>query len=145
MNHSFCLRSFLFCHFIRVPPQLFHIFIVISSNCPEHISEEQSAAYHYYIYILYIYITYLCGIKNPLIYSISDALNKMSLSLLNFHCFALQAEESRGYQELLAAAKRVSSVPVALCVVKDVWAEYSISSDTLVLFRKVHHNSSEFW
>ncbi|XP_029706185.1 endoplasmic reticulum resident protein 27 [Takifugu rubripes] len=49
----------------------------------------------------------------------------------------LEAEESRGYQELLAAAKRVSSVPVALCVVKEVWAEYSISSDTLVLFRKV--------
>lgn len=51
--------------------------------------------------------------------------------------FVFQGEESRGYQELVAAAKRVDSVPVAICMVKEVWADYSISSDTMVLFRKV--------
>lgn len=54
-----------------------------------------------------------------------------------------QSEESRGYQELVAAAKRVESVPAAVCTVKEVWAEYNVSSDTIILFRKVlhlHHN-----
>lgn len=48
----------------------------------------------------------------------------------------LEGEESRGYQELVAAAKRVDSVPVALCSAKEVWSEYSLSSDTIALFRK---------
>lgn len=51
--------------------------------------------------------------------------------------FGSQGEESRGYQELIAAAKRVDTVPVAICTVKEVWADYSVSSDTIVLFRKV--------
>uniref|UniRef100_A0A3Q3W8M9 Endoplasmic reticulum protein 27 n=1 Tax=Mola mola TaxID=94237 RepID=A0A3Q3W8M9_MOLML len=48
----------------------------------------------------------------------------------------LEGEESRGYQELVEAAKRVSSVPVAVCTVKEVWADYNLSSDTITLFRK---------
>lgn len=51
--------------------------------------------------------------------------------------FVSQGEESRGYQELVEAAKRVSSVPVAVCTVKEVWADYNLSSDTITLFRKV--------
>lgn len=51
--------------------------------------------------------------------------------------FCCQSEEIRGYQELAAAAKRVDPVLVAMCTVKDVWADYNISSDTIVLFRKV--------
>ncbi|XP_070844114.1 endoplasmic reticulum resident protein 27 [Chaetodon trifascialis] len=48
----------------------------------------------------------------------------------------LEGEESHGYQELVAAAKKVDSVPVAICSVKEVWADYNISSDTITLFRK---------
>lgn len=48
----------------------------------------------------------------------------------------LEGEESHGYKELVAAAKRVKSVPVALCSSKEAWAEYSLSSDTIALFRK---------
>lgn len=54
-----------------------------------------------------------------------------------------QSEESHGYQELVDAAKRVESVPAAMCSVKEVWADYNVSSDTIILFRKVlhlHHN-----
>lgn len=55
------------------------------------------------------------------------------------HYFAAvcQGEESRGYQELVVAAKRVESVPVAFCSAKEVWTEYSLSSGTITLFRKV--------
>lgn len=59
------------------------------------------------------------------------------------HPSVFQSEESRGYQELVAAAKRVESVPAAMCTVKEVWAHYNVSSDTIILFRKVlrlHHN-----
>jgi len=52
-----------------------------------------------------------------------------------------QGEESHGYQELVAAAKQVDSVPVALCTVKEVWADYSLSSDTITLFRKVFYTT----
>ncbi|KAM8773456.1 endoplasmic reticulum resident protein 27 [Acanthopagrus schlegelii] len=52
----------------------------------------------------------------------------------------LEGEESRGYQELVAAAKRVDSVPVAICTEKEVWADHSISSDTITLFRKVDNH-----
>ncbi|XP_040002846.1 endoplasmic reticulum resident protein 27 isoform X2 [Xiphias gladius] len=48
----------------------------------------------------------------------------------------LEGEESHGYKELVAAAKRIDSVPVAICSVKEVWADYSLSSDTITLFRK---------
>ncbi|GAA6215089.1 endoplasmic reticulum resident protein 27 [Lates japonicus] len=48
----------------------------------------------------------------------------------------LEGEESHGYEELVAAAKRIDSVPVAICTVKEVWAEYSLSSDTITIFRK---------
>ncbi|XP_055014581.1 endoplasmic reticulum resident protein 27 [Boleophthalmus pectinirostris] len=47
-----------------------------------------------------------------------------------------EGENSRGYKELLAAAKKVDSVPVAICSVKEVWADYSLSTDTITLFRK---------
>lgn len=51
--------------------------------------------------------------------------------------FVFQGEESHGYKELTAAAKRVDSVPAAICTVKEVWAEYGLGSDTITLFRKV--------
>lgn len=50
-----------------------------------------------------------------------------------------QGEESHGYQELVAAAKRVDSVPVAICTEKEVWADYSLASGTITLFRKVFY------
>ncbi|XP_073334388.1 endoplasmic reticulum resident protein 27 [Pagrus major] len=52
----------------------------------------------------------------------------------------LEGEESKGYQELVAAAKRVDSVPVAICTEKEVWAEHSVSSDTITLFRKADNH-----
>ncbi|XP_019939577.2 endoplasmic reticulum resident protein 27 [Paralichthys olivaceus] len=52
----------------------------------------------------------------------------------------LEGEESRGYKELVAAAKRVDSVPVAICTAKEVWAEYQLSSDTITLFRKADNH-----
>ncbi|XP_008275680.1 endoplasmic reticulum resident protein 27 [Stegastes partitus] len=52
----------------------------------------------------------------------------------------LEGEESHGYKELLAAAKRVESVPAAICTVKEVWADYSLSSDTITLFRKADNH-----
>ncbi|KAM4585319.1 endoplasmic reticulum resident protein 27 [Odontesthes bonariensis] len=48
----------------------------------------------------------------------------------------LESEESQGYKELVAAMKRVDSVPAAICTVKEVWADYGLSSDTISLFRK---------
>ncbi|XP_028269036.1 endoplasmic reticulum resident protein 27 isoform X2 [Parambassis ranga] len=52
----------------------------------------------------------------------------------------LEGVESHGYKELLEAAKRVDSVPVAICTVKEVWADYSLSSDTITLFRKADNH-----
>lgn len=52
---------------------------------------------------------------------------------------SFQGEDSHSYKELLAAAKRVDSVPVAICTVKEVWADYGLSSDTITLFRKVFY------
>ncbi|XP_060921348.1 endoplasmic reticulum resident protein 27 [Labrus mixtus] len=52
----------------------------------------------------------------------------------------LEGEESDSYKELVAAAKRVDSVPVAICSVKEVWADYSVSSDTITLFRKADNH-----
>lgn len=50
-----------------------------------------------------------------------------------------QGEESYGYKELVEAVKQVSSLPAAICSVKEVWAEYNLSSDAIALFRKVLH------
>ncbi|XP_019717250.1 endoplasmic reticulum resident protein 27 [Hippocampus comes] len=52
----------------------------------------------------------------------------------------LEGEESHGYKELVAAAKRVDSVSVAICVSKEVWADYGIKSDTITLFRKADNH-----
>ncbi|XP_072318919.1 endoplasmic reticulum resident protein 27 [Eucyclogobius newberryi] len=52
----------------------------------------------------------------------------------------LEGEASLGYKELLAAAKTVGSVPAALCSVKEVWADYSVSTDTITLFRKADNH-----
>ncbi|XP_049427551.1 endoplasmic reticulum resident protein 27 [Epinephelus fuscoguttatus] len=52
----------------------------------------------------------------------------------------LEGEESHGYKELIAAAKRVDSVPVAICTEKEVWADYGLSSDTITLFRKADNH-----
>ncbi|XP_047434709.1 endoplasmic reticulum resident protein 27 [Mugil cephalus] len=52
----------------------------------------------------------------------------------------LEGEDSHGYKELIVAAKRVDSVPVAICTVKEVWADYGLSSDTLTLFRKADNH-----
>ncbi|XP_013860346.1 endoplasmic reticulum resident protein 27 [Austrofundulus limnaeus] len=54
----------------------------------------------------------------------------------------LESEESKGYKELVAASKRVDSVPAAICSVKEVWANYSVPSDSISLFRKAD-NSQE--
>ncbi|XP_041840271.1 endoplasmic reticulum resident protein 27 [Melanotaenia boesemani] len=52
----------------------------------------------------------------------------------------LESEESRGYKEFLAASKQIDSVPAAICTVEEVWADYSISSDTIALFRKADNH-----
>ncbi|XP_061833339.1 endoplasmic reticulum resident protein 27 isoform X2 [Nerophis lumbriciformis] len=52
----------------------------------------------------------------------------------------LQGEESLGYKELVAAAKRVDTVPMAISDVKEVWADYGIKSDTITLFRKADNH-----
>ncbi|XP_034544316.1 endoplasmic reticulum resident protein 27 [Notolabrus celidotus] len=52
----------------------------------------------------------------------------------------LEGEDSPGFKELVAAAKRVDSVSVAICTVKEVWADYSLSSDTITLFRKADNH-----
>ncbi|XP_054635436.1 endoplasmic reticulum resident protein 27 isoform X3 [Dunckerocampus dactyliophorus] len=52
----------------------------------------------------------------------------------------LEGAESHGYKELVAAAKRVDSVPVAISGVKEVWADYGIKSDTITLFRKADNH-----
>ncbi|XP_072538923.1 endoplasmic reticulum resident protein 27 [Salminus brasiliensis] len=41
-----------------------------------------------------------------------------------------------GYKEFLAAVEEVKTIPAALCSVKEVWANYSINSDTIAVFRK---------
>ncbi|XP_034059131.1 endoplasmic reticulum resident protein 27 [Gymnodraco acuticeps] len=52
----------------------------------------------------------------------------------------LEGEESHGYQELVAAAKRVESVSFAIVTEKEVWADYSLSSGTITLFRKADNH-----
>ncbi|KAI4832457.1 hypothetical protein KUCAC02_015426 [Chaenocephalus aceratus] len=52
----------------------------------------------------------------------------------------LEGEESHGYQELVAAAKRVDSVSFAIVTEKEVWADYSLSSGTITLFRKADNH-----
>uniref|UniRef100_A0A8C6MFD0 Endoplasmic reticulum protein 27 n=1 Tax=Nothobranchius furzeri TaxID=105023 RepID=A0A8C6MFD0_NOTFU len=52
----------------------------------------------------------------------------------------LESEESRGFSEFLEASKQVESVPAAICSVNEVWVDYSISSDTIILFRKADNH-----
>uniref|UniRef100_A0A665X0W3 Endoplasmic reticulum protein 27 n=1 Tax=Echeneis naucrates TaxID=173247 RepID=A0A665X0W3_ECHNA len=52
----------------------------------------------------------------------------------------LEGEDSHGYKQLVATAKRIDSVPAAICTVKEVWADYSLSSDTIALFRKADNH-----
>ncbi|XP_007551719.1 endoplasmic reticulum resident protein 27 [Poecilia formosa] len=52
----------------------------------------------------------------------------------------LENEESFGYEELLEASQKVDLVPAAICTVKEVWADFSISSGTISLFRKVDNH-----
>eukprot|EP00064_Thunnus_orientalis_P014810 superscaffoldBa00002635_g14857 len=52
----------------------------------------------------------------------------------------LEGEESHGYKEIVAAAKVVDSVPVAICTEKEVWADYSVDSDTITIFRKADNH-----
>ncbi|KAM4603382.1 endoplasmic reticulum resident protein 27 [Polymixia lowei] len=53
-----------------------------------------------------------------------------------------EGEDSHGYKELVEAAKRVDTVPAALCTEKEVWADLNITSDTITIFRKAD-NSQE--
>ncbi|XP_032417902.1 endoplasmic reticulum resident protein 27 [Xiphophorus hellerii] len=52
----------------------------------------------------------------------------------------LENEESFGYEELLAVSQKVDFVPAAICTVKEVWADFSISSGTISLFRKADNH-----
>ncbi|XP_064181214.1 endoplasmic reticulum resident protein 27 [Anguilla rostrata] len=47
-----------------------------------------------------------------------------------------QGEDSFGYKEFLASISEVSHLPVALCSEVEVWAKYSITTDTISIFRK---------
>ncbi|XP_038148361.1 endoplasmic reticulum resident protein 27 [Cyprinodon tularosa] len=55
----------------------------------------------------------------------------------------LENEENRGYKELVAASQKVSSVPSAVCMEKEVWADFNIESDTIILFRKADNSKEE--
>ncbi|KAK1798837.1 hypothetical protein P4O66_007118 [Electrophorus voltai] len=59
-----------------------------------------------------------------------------SRCVLSLDGCACQAEGGHGYQEFLAAAEEVKTLPAALCKVKEVWAKYSIDSDSIAIFRK---------
>lgn len=48
-----------------------------------------------------------------------------------------EGEESYGFKEFSEAAKEVAPIPVGLCSDKEVWAHYSVESDTITIFRKV--------
>ncbi|XP_043971283.1 endoplasmic reticulum resident protein 27 [Gambusia affinis] len=52
----------------------------------------------------------------------------------------LENEESLGYEELLAVSQKVDFVPAAICTVKDVWADFNITSGTISLFRKADNH-----
>ncbi|KAM6940579.1 endoplasmic reticulum resident protein 27 [Xenentodon cancila] len=52
----------------------------------------------------------------------------------------LEGEDSHGYEELQAASKQVESVPVAICSVKEVWADFNLSSDSITIFRKADNH-----
>ncbi|XP_063050732.1 endoplasmic reticulum resident protein 27 [Engraulis encrasicolus] len=47
-----------------------------------------------------------------------------------------EGEESYGYKEFVAAAREVKPILVGLCSNKDVWENYSVTSDTIAIFRK---------
>ncbi|KAK3575445.1 hypothetical protein QTP86_026711 [Hemibagrus guttatus] len=51
-----------------------------------------------------------------------------------------EADGGNGYNEFLAAVEEVKSLPAALCSEKEVWAKYSIESDTISIFRKADLN-----
>ncbi|XP_058258343.1 endoplasmic reticulum resident protein 27 isoform X2 [Hemibagrus wyckioides] len=51
-----------------------------------------------------------------------------------------EADGGTGYNEFLAAVEEVKSLPAALCSEKEVWAKYSIESDTISVFRKADLN-----
>uniref|UniRef100_A0A3Q2QIN3 Endoplasmic reticulum protein 27 n=1 Tax=Fundulus heteroclitus TaxID=8078 RepID=A0A3Q2QIN3_FUNHE len=52
----------------------------------------------------------------------------------------LESEESLGYKELLAASQKIGAVPAAICTEKEVWTDFSISSETITLFRKADNH-----
>lgn len=56
--------------------------------------------------------------------------------IVTYSC-VYQADGGTGYNEFLAAVEEVKSLPAALCSEKEVWAKYSIESDTISIFRKV--------
>uniref|UniRef100_A0AAY4A0K9 Endoplasmic reticulum resident protein 27 n=1 Tax=Denticeps clupeoides TaxID=299321 RepID=A0AAY4A0K9_9TELE len=45
-------------------------------------------------------------------------------------------KDAHGYNEFLAAAAEVKSIPVAVCSNKEVWEKYNVTSDTISIFRK---------
>ncbi|KAB5584512.1 hypothetical protein PHYPO_G00108410 [Pangasianodon hypophthalmus] len=47
-----------------------------------------------------------------------------------------EADGGLGFKEFLAAVEEVKSLPAALCNEKEVWAKYSIDSDSISIFRK---------
>jgi len=52
----------------------------------------------------------------------------------------LEGEESNGYAELVAAAKKVDTIAYAICSEKEVWADYQVTSDTITIFRKADNH-----
>ncbi|XP_037530901.1 endoplasmic reticulum resident protein 27 [Nematolebias whitei] len=90
------------------------------------------------LFVAFLVSSVIAAEKDPSLLRLSDKkaveafIDSAEVVVIGF----LESEESRGYKELLAASNRVSSVPAAICSVKEVWADYSVSSDTIILFRK---------
>ncbi|XP_062304190.1 endoplasmic reticulum resident protein 27 [Osmerus eperlanus] len=51
-----------------------------------------------------------------------------------------EGEDSHGYKEFVEAAKEVKPIPVVVCGEKEVWANLSIVSDTITIFRKADNH-----
>ncbi|KAM6971770.1 endoplasmic reticulum resident protein 27 [Aplochiton taeniatus] len=51
-----------------------------------------------------------------------------------------EGEDSHGYKEFVAAVKQVETIPAAVCKEKEIWADISIASDTIALFRKADNH-----
>ncbi|XP_061585581.1 endoplasmic reticulum resident protein 27 [Cololabis saira] len=68
--------------------------------------------------------------------AVESFINSAEVVVIGF----LEGEDSHGYAELVEAIKRSETVPAAVCTVKEVWPDYSVSSESITLFRKADNH-----